>query len=41
VLIGFIPAIGGLAVLVLGLVPSQVGENQWGPVPAGVAGEVR
>ncbi|ANN56137.1 hypothetical protein A9174_04700 [Mesorhizobium loti NZP2037] len=35
VLICFIPAIGGVAVLVLGLVPSQVGENQWGPVPAG------
>ncbi|MGX5831508.1 DUF805 domain-containing protein [Mesorhizobium sp. 43Arga] len=36
VLICFIPAIGGVAVLVLALVPSQVGENQWGPMPAGV-----
>ncbi|TPK71782.1 DUF805 domain-containing protein [Mesorhizobium sp. B2-4-15] len=32
----FIPIIGGVAVLVLGLAPSQVGENPWGPVPAGV-----
>ena len=36
VLICFIPAIGGVAVLVLGLVPSQGRENQWGPVPTGV-----
>ncbi|WP_246678653.1 DUF805 domain-containing protein [Mesorhizobium sp. B2-4-17] len=32
----FIPVIGGVALLVLGLAPSQVGENTWGPVPAGV-----
>ncbi|WP_246707280.1 DUF805 domain-containing protein [Mesorhizobium sp. NZP2077] len=32
----FIPAVGGVAMLVLGLVQSQVGENPWGPVPAGV-----
>ncbi|UVK56081.1 DUF805 domain-containing protein [Mesorhizobium sp. AR02] len=32
----FIPVIGGVAMLVLGLVQSQVGENPWGPVPAGV-----
>ncbi|MBZ9773064.1 DUF805 domain-containing protein [Mesorhizobium sp. CO1-1-8] len=32
----FIPAIGAVALPVLGLAPSQVGENPWGPVPAGV-----
>ena len=36
VLLCFIPAIGEVALLVLGLAPSQVGENPWGPVPAGV-----
>jgi len=36
VLLCFIPAIGGVALLVFGLMPSQVGENPWGPVPAGV-----
>lgn len=36
VLLCFIPAVGGVALLVFGLVPSQVGENPWGPVPAGV-----
>ena len=36
VLLCFIPAIGGVALLVFGLVPSQVGKNSWGPVPAGV-----
>ncbi|WP_027055198.1 DUF805 domain-containing protein [Mesorhizobium erdmanii] len=32
----FVPAIGGVALLVFGLMPSQVGENPWGQVPAGV-----
>lgn len=36
VLFCFIPAIGGVALLIFGLMPSQVGENPWGPVPAGV-----
>ncbi|QPC90047.1 DUF805 domain-containing protein [Mesorhizobium sp. INR15] len=36
VLLCFTPAFGAVALLVLGLVQSQVGENQWGPVPAGV-----
>ena len=36
VLLCFIPVVGGVAVLLLGLVQSQVGENPWGPVPAGV-----
>ncbi|RUZ78902.1 DUF805 domain-containing protein [Mesorhizobium sp. M7A.F.Ca.US.006.01.1.1] len=36
VLLCFIPVIGGVALLVLGLAPSQLGENPWGPVPAGV-----
>jgi len=36
VLLCFIPAIGGIALLVFGLVPSQAGKNAWGPVPAGV-----
>ncbi|WP_136622085.1 MULTISPECIES: DUF805 domain-containing protein [Mesorhizobium] len=36
VLLCFIPAIGGVALLVFGLMPSQVGENPWGAVPAGV-----
>lgn len=38
VLICFIPVIGEAAFLVFGLIPSQVGENPWGPVPAGVRG---
>lgn len=37
VLLCFIPAIGGIALLVFGLVPSQAGKNAWGPVPAGVS----
>lgn len=36
VLICFIPVIGEAALLVFGLMPSQVGENPWGPVPTGV-----
>ncbi|TIO06559.1 DUF805 domain-containing protein [Mesorhizobium sp.] len=36
VLFCYAPAVGGLAVLVFGLIPSQVGENPWGAVPAGV-----
>ena len=35
-LLCFIPPVGGLALLVFGLIPSQVSENPWGPVPAGV-----
>ncbi|RVD13148.1 MAG: DUF805 domain-containing protein [Mesorhizobium sp.] len=35
-LLGFITPIGSIALLVFGLLPSQVGENPWGPVPAGV-----
>lgn len=35
-LLCFIPLIGGIAVLVFGLMPPQLGENPWGPVPAGV-----
>jgi uncharacterized membrane protein YhaH (DUF805 family) len=36
VLLCFIPVICEVALLVLGLAPSQVGENPWGPIPAGV-----
>jgi len=36
VLLCFIPLIGGIALLVFGLMPSQTGENPWGSVPAGV-----
>lgn len=36
VLLSFIPVIGGVALLVLGLAPSQLGENPWGRMPAGV-----
>ncbi|MBA1143610.1 DUF805 domain-containing protein [Mesorhizobium neociceri] len=36
VLLCVIPAIGGVALLVFGLMPSQVGENPWGVMPAGV-----
>ncbi|RUW57687.1 DUF805 domain-containing protein [Mesorhizobium sp. M7A.F.Ca.US.008.03.1.1] len=36
VLLGYIPAIGAVALLVLGLAPSQLGENPWGRMPAGV-----
>ncbi|MER9329521.1 DUF805 domain-containing protein [Mesorhizobium sp. M0488] len=32
----FIPVIGGIALLIFGLMPPQLGENPWGPVPAGV-----
>ncbi|UVK39689.1 DUF805 domain-containing protein [Mesorhizobium sp. AR10] len=35
-LLCFTPALGGVALLVLGLVPSQLGENPWGQMPAGV-----
>lgn len=37
VLLCFIPVIGEVALLILGLAPSQVGENPWGRVPAGVS----
>jgi uncharacterized membrane protein YhaH (DUF805 family)/cold shock CspA family protein len=36
VLLCYVPAFGGLATLVFGLIPSQVGENPWGAMPAGV-----
>jgi len=36
VLICFIPVVGEAALLVFGLIQSQVGENPWGPVPVGV-----
>ena len=32
----FLPYVGGLATLVFALIPTQAGENKWGPVPAGV-----
>ncbi|RWA58050.1 DUF805 domain-containing protein [Mesorhizobium sp.] len=32
----FLPYVGGLAALVFGLIPTQAGDNKWGPVPAGV-----
>ena len=35
-LLCFTPALGGVAFLVLGLVPSQFGENRWGQVRTGV-----
>ncbi|TIP75229.1 MAG: DUF805 domain-containing protein [Mesorhizobium sp.] len=35
-LLCFIPPIGGVAILVFGLIPSQTGENPWGAMPAGV-----
>ncbi|RUU01757.1 DUF805 domain-containing protein [Mesorhizobium sp. USDA-HM6] len=36
VLLCYTPALGAVAFLVFGLLPSQFGENQWGPMPAGV-----
>ncbi|UVK39690.1 DUF805 domain-containing protein [Mesorhizobium sp. AR10] len=35
-LLFFVPSVGGLAILVFALIPTQTKENQWGPVPAGV-----
>ncbi|WP_246693614.1 DUF805 domain-containing protein [Mesorhizobium sp. M8A.F.Ca.ET.142.01.1.1] len=32
----FLPYVGLLAIVVFGLIPSQVGDNKYGPVPAGV-----
>ncbi|CDX26012.1 conserved membrane hypothetical protein [Mesorhizobium sp. ORS 3324] len=32
----FLPYVGGLATLVFALIPSQFGDNKWGPMPAGV-----
>lgn len=32
----FVPYVGGLATLVFALIPTQAGDNKWGPVPAGV-----
>ncbi|RWF74290.1 MAG: DUF805 domain-containing protein, partial [Mesorhizobium sp.] len=28
--------VGWLATLVFGLIPTQAGDNKWGPVPGGV-----
>ncbi|MDX8446278.1 DUF805 domain-containing protein [Mesorhizobium captivum] len=36
VLLCYTPAFGALAILIFGLLPSQFGENRWGPMPAGV-----
>lgn len=36
VLLCYTPALGAVAFLVFGLLPSQYGENRWGPTPAGV-----
>ncbi|MDX8494580.1 DUF805 domain-containing protein [Mesorhizobium sp. VK22B] len=36
VLLCYTPAFGAVAFLVFGLLPSQFGENRWGPMPAGV-----
>ncbi|KUM23730.1 hypothetical protein AU467_07710 [Mesorhizobium loti] len=36
VLLCYTPALGAVAFLIFGLLPSQFGENRWGPVPAGV-----
>ena len=35
-LLCYTPALGAVAFLVFGLLPSQFEENRWGPVPAGV-----
>lgn len=35
-LVILIPTIGGLVILVFALIPTQMRENQWGPVPQGV-----
>ncbi|MDX8446279.1 DUF805 domain-containing protein [Mesorhizobium captivum] len=32
----FLPYVGGLATLVFALIPTQAGDNKWGPVPVGV-----
>ncbi|WP_292587044.1 DUF805 domain-containing protein, partial [Mesorhizobium sp.] len=32
----FLPYIGWLATLVFGLIPTQAGDNKWGPMPVGV-----
>ncbi|TIO43135.1 MAG: DUF805 domain-containing protein, partial [Mesorhizobium sp.] len=32
----FVPYVGWLATLVFGLIPTQAGDNKWGPVPSGV-----
>ncbi|AZO26906.1 DUF805 domain-containing protein [Mesorhizobium sp. M1B.F.Ca.ET.045.04.1.1] len=36
VLLCYTPALGAMAFLVFGLLPSQFKENRWGPMPAGV-----
>ena len=36
VILCFLPYVGGLATLVFALIPTQAGDNKWGPVPAGV-----
>ncbi|WP_292473198.1 DUF805 domain-containing protein [Mesorhizobium sp.] len=35
VLLCYTPALGAVAFLVFGLLPSQFGKNRWGPMPAG------
>ncbi len=35
-LIGFIPYIGGIIILVMSALPSEVGTNQYGPNPYGI-----
>ncbi|AZO20903.1 DUF805 domain-containing protein [Mesorhizobium sp. M1E.F.Ca.ET.045.02.1.1] len=36
VILCLLPYVGGLATLVFALIPTQAGDNKWGPVPAGV-----
>jgi uncharacterized membrane protein YhaH (DUF805 family) len=35
-LLCYIPAFGAVAFLIFGLLPSQFGENRWGPTQVGV-----
>ena len=35
-LLCFTPALNTIAFIALGVIPSRLGENQWGPVPQGV-----
>lgn len=34
-LLCYTPAFGAVAILIFGLLPSQFGDNRWGPMPAG------
>jgi uncharacterized membrane protein YhaH (DUF805 family) len=36
VLLCYTPALGAVAFVIYGLLPSQFGKNRWGPIPAGV-----